>query len=434
MMKKLKKKKGFTLIELIVVIAILAVLVLLASPLFLGRTQEAVFTKHISNTKIIQNASELYFMDEDDWPRLTDEPYSSEEIEEYAESIYTLTGETIELDPNGNYYDINYNVLNNYVSVNDEDKPYYILQNPVGKVYYMEGLSELGKNRADFNSSNGSGSSNNESVAIREPNVDEIPIYTAEDLNNIRNKPSAKYILMSDIDLSVYSNWEPIGNSRAVYNVNIDGNGFKIKNLTINRASSEYVGLFGHVSGLEAKNLALEDVDIIGRMYVGAIAGDLSGSTIENSYVTGKVSGLNAGMLTGRTYNGVNVKNSYAIGTISGDPSKGGLFGDFYNSSKVVNSYAAVEVVGKGGGIAYIINSSSGASARGVYWDTDVSGKTSSVTSNANAAGTKGLTTENMKKQDNFVDWDFENVWQINEGKSYPYLRDNPQYPAPGSN
>lgn len=434
MMKKLKKKKGFTLIELIVVIAILAVLVLLASPLFLGRTQEAVFTKHISNTKIIQNASELYFMDEDDWPRLTDEPYSSEEIEEYAESIYTLTGETIELDPNGNYYDINYNVLNNYVSVNDEDKPYYILQNPVGKVYYMDGLSELGKNRADFNSSNGSDSSNNESVAIREPNADEIPIYTAQDLNNIRNNQSAKYILMEDIDLSSYSNWTPIG--RSTYSSkagSIDGNGFKIRNLRIN-SSGDNIGLFGNVSGLVVRNLALEDVDIVGRMYVGAIAGDLSNSTIENSYVTGKVSGFNAGMLTGRTYNGVSVKNSYAVGTIINDSySKGGLFGDFYNSSKVVNSYAAVDIIGRGGGIAYKINSSSGASASGVYWDTQLSGKTSAVLS-GNADGTKGLTTENMKKQDNFVDWDFENVWQINEGKSYPYLRDNPQYPAPGSN
>ena len=37
-----------------------------------------------------------------------------------------------------------------------------------------------------------------------------IGIYTAEDLYNIRNNLSGKYILMNDIDLSVYENWEPM--------------------------------------------------------------------------------------------------------------------------------------------------------------------------------------------------------------------------------
>ncbi len=36
-------------------------------------------------------------------------------------------------------------------------------------------------------------------------------IKTPDDLNNIRNNLSGKYILMNDIDLSSYSNWDPIG-------------------------------------------------------------------------------------------------------------------------------------------------------------------------------------------------------------------------------
>ena len=36
-------------------------------------------------------------------------------------------------------------------------------------------------------------------------------IKTAQDLDNIRNDLDGKYILMNDIDLSSYSNWDPIG-------------------------------------------------------------------------------------------------------------------------------------------------------------------------------------------------------------------------------
>lgn len=63
MIKRIKtnRRKGFTLIELIVVMAVLAVQVLLAAPKFLGHTKEAQFTKHISNAKVLEDASERYY-------------------------------------------------------------------------------------------------------------------------------------------------------------------------------------------------------------------------------------------------------------------------------------------------------------------------------------------------------------------------------------
>ena len=36
-------------------------------------------------------------------------------------------------------------------------------------------------------------------------------IYTAEDFNNIRENLSGQYILMNDIDLSLFQSWNPIG-------------------------------------------------------------------------------------------------------------------------------------------------------------------------------------------------------------------------------
>lgn len=76
------------------------------------------------------------------------------------------------------------------------------------------------------------------------------PIYTADDLNNIRNNLSDKYILMNDIDLSSYGNWEPIGSSETPFTGELDGNGYLIRNLKINTCCIETennLGLFGVV-------------------------------------------------------------------------------------------------------------------------------------------------------------------------------------------
>jgi len=145
-MIKIKNKKGFTLIELIVVMSIIGILVLLAMPKFIGQTKQAKYTKLISNTKQLENASERYYMNKNDWPRLTDIPYTSAQITDFAQKIYDTTGKEVILDPDGEYYDVNYDKLSTYISVPD-DKAYYIIQNPIGNVYALEGLSDTGKNR-----------------------------------------------------------------------------------------------------------------------------------------------------------------------------------------------------------------------------------------------------------------------------------------------
>jgi len=146
MFNKLKNKKAFTLIELIVVMAIIGVLVLLAVPKFMGHTQEAKYTKLISNTKQLENASERYYMEKNDWPRLTDVPYTSAQITAFAQKIHDSTGAIATLDPDGNYYDIDYSKLSKYISVPD-DKTSYVIQNPVGNIYALENLTPVAQTR-----------------------------------------------------------------------------------------------------------------------------------------------------------------------------------------------------------------------------------------------------------------------------------------------
>ncbi len=58
--KSLKNKKGFTLVELIVVIAVLGILASLAVPKFVGIQDDAKEKVDAQNLKMIQNVVEIY--------------------------------------------------------------------------------------------------------------------------------------------------------------------------------------------------------------------------------------------------------------------------------------------------------------------------------------------------------------------------------------
>ncbi len=62
----MKKKKGFTLIELIIVIAILALLIAIAIPRYQRSNLSAQATAHNANVRVIKNAAILYSIDHPD--------------------------------------------------------------------------------------------------------------------------------------------------------------------------------------------------------------------------------------------------------------------------------------------------------------------------------------------------------------------------------
>ena len=86
-------------------------------------------------------------------------------------------------------------------------------------------------------------------------------ITTPAELNNVRNDLSGHYVLMNDIDLSGYENWEPIGsfvplsdapedaetpNLEFAFTGTFDGNGYTISDLTVEQ-EDDAIGLFGCV-------------------------------------------------------------------------------------------------------------------------------------------------------------------------------------------
>ena len=169
------------------------------------------------------------------------------------------------------------------------------------------------------------------------------------------------YELGRDIDASVTSGWNggkgwiPIVKSEVVgmyatyygFTGNFDGLGHTVSNLTIDDTTRDYVGLFGRTNGALVQNVGLVNVNITGRVFVGALVGDTTGgTTIANAYATGSVSGHQyIGGLVGTNTNSSTIKNSYAVVNVDGFEIVGGLVAT-NGSSIIENSYASGTVTG----------------------------------------------------------------------------------------
>ena len=165
----------------------------------------------------------------------------------------------------------------------------------------------------------------------------------------------------------------PIDNSTSQFTGTLDGENHIISSLTINRPSSEYVGLLSYVgTGAAVRNIALLGGSVSGNLAVGDLAGYNSG-TVTQSYATGTVSGTNevgglvgvnwygtitqsygagaassstydVGGLAGMSFEGA-ITQSHATGMVSGEYRVGGLVGaNFYTT--IDQSYATGEVNG----------------------------------------------------------------------------------------
>lgn len=132
-------------------------------------------------------------------------------------------------------------------------------------------------------------------------------IEDAHDLNAIRNNLTGYYKLINDIDLDILpynvdEGWLPI----SIFNGYLDGNGFTISNLFINRPSSDDVGLFGQTGmNLKIKNFELYNFKIVGNNNVGGLIGRTHDGENQNGYC----------------------KNIVLVGEVIGNSSVGGAFG-----------------------------------------------------------------------------------------------------------
>lgn len=111
-----------------------------------------------------------------------------------------------------------------------------------------------------------------------------------------------------------------------------DGQGHAISNLTVNRPSTNYAGLFAASSGI-IKNVTLESGSVTGLDYTGGLIGEVvNGATISNVVsklsVTGRnqVGGMVGSLYTGTAGSVVIFENSSVTGNVTGTDSRVGGF------------------------------------------------------------------------------------------------------------
>lgn len=188
-----------------------------------------------------------------------------------------------------------------------------------------------------------------------------------------------------------------------------------IKNVSV-VGGSKVGGLVG-----ESTNSSIINSCVIGSVggngkVVGALVGESNSSAIINSCAEGKAKGEKnvVGGLLGLSSQS-SIENSYAITDVVGESNfVGGFIGRSVHST-IVNTFSAGNVIGHnhtGGLIGQCVNSK----IINSYYDKDISGQ-------IDTDKCESKTTTELKQKIFFVDWDFKNTWQINEGETYPYLR-----------
>ncbi|BCI62300.1 GLUG motif-containing protein [Coprobacter secundus] len=187
-------------------------------------------------------------------------------------------------------------------------------------------------------------------------------ITSATELNEIRNNPEAHYKLMNNIDLtdwitenSSIEGWEPINEFKGV----LDGNGFVISGLWIERPETEKIGFFGSVAGAIIKRTGIvipDNKKIVGKKYVGGLVGQTPYTTTEISidecFVTGgtiESKDQAAGGILGYTSTNsvtVNIRNCYtANSTVISVDGAGGIVGTAYRNINIENCYSTNTII-----------------------------------------------------------------------------------------
>jgi hypothetical protein len=229
------------------------------------------------------------------------------------------------------------------------------------------------------------------------------------------------YKLVADIDATPTAAYNqgagfvPIGNASVAFTGGLDGQYYRIRNLSIDRGAENDIALIGRADGAVLRQVILDSASINGQQNVAAMVGFASGATvIEYCFANGQVNGsANVGGIVGWMEGTSSLANSYSKAQVTGGQRVGGLTGYLVEGAIEDNySIGQVTAVSFAGGL---VGKRLNGTAIGSFWDKQLSGQTTS------AAGS-GLTSASMKDSTTYKNagWDFANSWRMVQQQSYP--------------
>lgn len=309
-------------------------------------------------------------------------------------------------------------------------------------------------------------------------------IASPEHLDQVRHHPNAHFRQIAHIDLNTLpwsegDGWDPIMGRFDPWSINegmdfddqdvaafrgsYDGNGYAILNLRITSEGDWDHGgyaLFGLVgSGAVISDLHLINVSIMSDSFYTAPLVAYNAGTVTRCYADGQVTahdhyagglvgtnvgtvsqsysavsvygGMDFGGIAGANWGQGMIEDCYFTGTLNGDGIRGGgIVG--WNEASVRHCYVAGQVAAESEtgwdgmvyfDIGYIVSSWGEGFAHSCYWDATVNEVAPNV-----AVG--GRETSEMMSAATYSNWDFDEIWTITEGSSYPWLAQN-HYTAP---
>ena len=291
---------------------------------------------------------------------------------------------------------------------------------------------------------------------------------------NHHNQPdNARYLQTANIVAPANTNFPPIGRGIAAsgedgpFRGHYDGNGYVIRNLTIERSDVEYVGLFGLLGrpsesgNNNANETIVENVGLVNARitntyggldtYTGGIAGVLSNATIRNSFfIDGNLivssttqNQKNAGGIVGHLWLDSIVENCYSSlnidlnNTVQNPTVRlGGIVGRGVdgNTTIIRYCYSVVTESGDGGGRLFggIIGGRFNTTVDGGnnIWERGlIDGPPRASGSTPDNTNSSEYYALQMKEKSSYIFtdtvWNFDTIWTIDPNRNfgYPYLQ-----------
>ena len=341
------KKKGFTLIELLAVIVILAIVMVIAIPQILNVIEKSEMESYRESVELMMHTAEIQ--------------YNSDEVQGIAKAIpeegfiyeYTVDGkDTIQTQESIDTYGyLNFKgdkPRSGSITMTKNKK--FIVDKLMSKMHNGKycAIKNLGEQKvrvgksSDINFNCVAGG--DEIVVDNDPCELEVDssnsnilyvssvgdLYKLSDVVNKGTNYSGKTIkLRTNLDMSESlpnTNkckdlvFEPIGTETKPFKGNFEGEAKTISNLTMDKSSSNYVGLFGNINNGSVRGLAIKNFNIKGSSFVGGLVGNLTDGhiyeiiednvNVQGSYAVGGTVGEQSATSTKSYVDNIVVKNS----------------------------------------------------------------------------------------------------------------------------